>query len=146
MPNSVKINFAFNLTYSASGLLFHLITFPYVSRVLFADGVGIIQFYQSIINYVVLCSSLGIPLYAIREIARVRDNKVECSKIAIEIFILHVFLTIFGYFLIFGLASFIDKIHTHYFLFLLLSTHLFLNAIGAYWFFQGIEDFKYINK
>lgn len=127
-----------------SGLLFHLITFPYISRILHAGGIGQVQFFQSIINYVVLCTSLGIPLYAIREVAKVRDNQKECSKITIEIVILHSILTFIGYFIISILVFYVDKISSNSFLFILLSLHLLLNTIGVYWFYQGIEDFKYV--
>ena len=144
MPTSVKSNFLLNVIYSLSGILFHLITFPYVSRILMADGVGIVHFLQSIVNYVALCSSLGIPLYAIREIARVRDNIEACSRITVEILILHLILTILGYLAIFVLLCYVDQIHAHFSLFLLLSIHLMLNALGAYWFYQGVENFKYI--
>lgn len=144
MSSSIKKNFALNLINTLSGLLFPLITFPYASRILLADGIGKIQFLQSIVNYIGLCTALGIPLYAIREIARVRDNKVLCSKVAIEILILHSLLTLIGYVFVYILASTIAKVQVDASLFLLLSTNLFFTALGALWFYQGIEDFKYI--
>lgn len=144
MQSSVKLSFALNLTYTLSGLLFNLITFPYVSRILLAQGVGIIYFYQSIISYVTLCSALGIPLYAVREIARVRDNIALRNKITIEILLLHILLTFGGYVIIFVLAATVTKIQVNIPLFLLLSSNLFFTAIGTVWFYQGIEDFRYI--
>lgn len=144
MSAAMKANFLLNLAYNISGLLFHLITFPYVSRILFASGIGLIQFYQSIINYIILLSSLGIPLYAVREIAKVRDNKQLCSKVAVEILILHLFLTLLGYLIVFALLLSAERLWINASLFLLLSTHLLLNSIGAYWFYQGVEDFKFI--
>ena len=38
----------------------------------------------------------------------------------------------------------VPEIHAHIPLFLLLSLTIFFNAIGCEWFFQGIEEFKYI--
>ena len=61
MGKSIKINFVFNLINTVTSLLFPLITFPYVSRILLPEGIGIINFYQSIVQYIVLLSSLGIP-------------------------------------------------------------------------------------
>ena len=141
---SIKLNFVLNLVYTLSGLFFNLITFPYVSRVLLPQGVGIVCFYQSIITYIMLCTALGIPLYAVREIARIRKDATLCSKTTIEILLLHVLLTFIGYLVIFVLVSTVAKIQANIPLFLLLSAHLFLTAIGAVWFYQGIEDFKYI--
>lgn len=74
MAKSLKVNFVFNFANTIFGLLFPLITFPYISRVLLADGIGLVQFFQSIINYIALFCALGIPLYAVKEIARVKNN------------------------------------------------------------------------
>lgn len=74
MAKSIKANYLFNLINSASQLLFPLITFPYASRIMMADGIGQVNFFQSIISYISLFTCLGIPMYAIREVAKVRDN------------------------------------------------------------------------
>ena len=75
MPGSLKANYIFNLLNTVLGLLFPLITFPYAARVVMADGIGQVNFFSSIISYISLFTCLGIPMYAIREIARVRDDK-----------------------------------------------------------------------
>lgn len=144
MTSSIKRNFTLNLINTISGLLFPLVTFPYASRILLADGIGQVQFFQGIINYISLCTALGIPLYAIREIARVRNNKTLCSKTAVEILLLHSVLTLAGYAVVYVLTATVAKIQVDIPLFLLLSTNLFFTTIGAVWFYQGIEDFKYI--
>lgn len=142
--NSIKKNFILNLLNTITGLLFPLITFPYASRILMADGIGQVQFFQSIIDYISLCTALGIPLYAVREIARIRDNKVLRSKTTIEILLLHAILTLVGYVIVFILTETVGKIRIDAPLFFLLSTALFFNTIGVAWFYQAIEDFKYI--
>jgi O-antigen/teichoic acid export membrane protein len=109
-----------------------------------ADGIGQVQFFQSIIDYVSLCTALGIPLYAVREIARIRDNKELRSRTTIEILLLHAILTLVGYIVVFILAKTVAKIEIDASLFFLLSTTLFFNTIGVAWFYQAIEDFKYI--
>lgn len=144
MGQSIKNNFLLNLSTTITGLLFPLITFPYASRILMADGIGQVQFFQSIIDYVSLFTALGIPLYAVREIARIRDNKELRSRTTIEILLLHAILTLVGYIVVFILAKTVAKIEIDASLFFLLSTTLFFNTIGVAWFYQAIEDFKYI--
>ncbi len=144
MAKSIKENFIYNMIGTVSGFLFPMITFPYVSRVIMAEGIGQIQFYTSIINYVVLLTSLGIPLYATREIARVRDNIVDLSRTTTEIICLNLILNIIGYAAIFVMCFTIDEIMQNVPLFLLLSTSIVLTSIGCSWFFSGVEDFKYI--
>lgn len=144
MASSVKKNFALNLINTISGLLFPLITFPYASRILLAEGIGQVQFFQGIIGYIALCTALGIPMYAIREIARVRNDRELCSRTSVEILLLHSGLTLIGYVIVAVLVATVTQIQVDIPLFLLLSTNLFFTAIGATWFYQGIEDFKYI--
>ena len=98
MAKSVKVNFVFNLINTISGLLFPLITFPYASRVIMSEGIGQVNFYTSIINYIALFSCIGIPLYGIREIARVRDSQVDLSRTTVEILLLNLLLNVIGYF------------------------------------------------
>lgn len=144
MAKSVKVNYVFNLLNTVVGLLFPIITFPYVTRIIMADGLGRIQFLGSVINYITLLSALGIPLYAVREIARVRDDVVARNKTTIEILLLHLFLSLIGYVLVFILAFSVNKIYNDILLYLLLSLHIILNAIGVAWFYQAVEDFGYI--
>lgn len=143
MP-SVKTNIILNIANTVFGLLFPLITFPYVSRILMPEGIGIVQFYQSIINYIVLLCALGIPLYAVREIARYRDNEESRNKATVEILVLHAFLSFIGYIIVFILIITVKKIYADWPLFLLLSLSIFFNVIGVTWFYQAVEDFKYI--
>ena len=129
---------------TVSGFLFPMITFPFVARVIMAEGIGQVQFYNSIINYVVLLTSLGIPLYATREIARVRDNIAELSRTTTEIISLNLLLNILGYTAIFVMCFTINEVKQNIPLFLLLSTSIVLTTIGCPWFFSGVEDFKYV--
>lgn len=125
-------------------MLFPLITFPYVCRVIEADGIGQINFFQSIISYISLFTCLGIPMYAIREIARNRSDVVQMNRTAMEILLLHSMLTLVGYAIVAILCLTVPQIQVNIPLFLILSLTIFFTAIGCEWFYQGIEDFKYI--
>lgn len=144
MANSVKINYLFNLINSGSQLLFPLITFPYASRIMLADGIGHVSFFQSIISYISLFTCLGIPMYAIREVAKVRNNAVEMTRTTVEILLLHAFLSILGYVVVAVICMTVTQVQADIPLFLLLSTTIFFTAIGCEWFYQGIENFKYV--
>ena len=144
MAKSIKANYLFNLINSASQLLFPLITFPYASRIMMADGIGQVNFFQSISSYISLFTCLGIPMYAIREVAKVRDNPEKMTRITVEILLLHAFLTLLGYMAVAVICLTVTKVQTDIPLFLLLSATIFFTAIGCEWFYQGIEDFKYV--
>ena len=144
MAQSVKVNYILNLINTGTQMLFPLITFPYVCRVIEADGIGQINFFQSIISYISLFTCLGIPMYAIREIARDRSDVVQMNRTAMEILLLHSMLTLVGYAIVTILCLTVPQIQVNIPLFLILSLTIFFTAIGCEWFYQGIEDFKYI--
>lgn len=144
MAQSVKVNYILNLINTGTQMLFPLITFPYVCRVIEAGGIGQINFFQSIISYISLFTCLGIPMYAIREIARDRSDVVQMNRTAMEILLLHSMLTLVGYAIVAILCLTVPQIQVNIPLFLILSLTIFFTAIGCEWFYQGIEDFKYI--
>jgi O-antigen/teichoic acid export membrane protein len=108
------------------------------------EGIGIIDFQNSIINYIVLFTSLGIPFYGVREIAKYRDDILLRNKKTIEIGSLNFILCIFGYVLVFFIGKYVPKINGNICIFYVLSLSIIFTAIGLQWFYQAVEDFKYI--
>ena len=125
-------------------MLFPLITFPYACRVIEPEGIGQVNFFSSIIGYISLFTCLGIPMYAVREIARDRNDVVKMNRTAVEILLLHSLLSFAGYLIVAILCLTVPQIKVDIPLFLILSLTIFFTAIGCEWFYQGIEDFKYI--
>lgn len=144
MSKSVKANYILNLINTGTQILFPLITFPYACRVIEPDGIGQVNFFSSIIGYISLFTCLGIPMYAVREIARDRNDVVKMNRTAVEVFLLHTLLTVVGYLIVAVLCLTVPQVKVGVPLFLILSLTLFFKAIGCEWFYQGIEDFKYI--
>lgn len=143
MP-SVKGNIILNGINTVTGIIFPVITFPYAARVLLPDGIGAVNFLNSIVSYIVLLTSLGIPMYAVKEVAKYRDDKDKRDKITVEILILSTILCLIGYVAVWALAEFVPHIHAQSALFYILSLTIIFTGIGANWFYQGIEDFKFI--
>lgn len=144
MSQSVKTNYILNLINVGTQMLFPLLTFPYVCRILLPAQIGQVNFYNSIIGYISLFTCLGIPMYAVREIARDRDDIVKMNRTAIEVLLLHTLLTLFGYVAVAILCLTVPQIKENVPLFLILSITLIFTVIGCDWFYNGIEDFKYI--
>ena len=141
---SVKGNIVLNGINTITGILFPVITFPYAARVLMPEGIGAVNFLNSIIGYIVLLTSLGIPMYAVKEIAKYRDDKLPRDKITVEIILLSTILCLLGYVAVWLLAEFVPQIHQQASLFYILSLTIVFTSIGVNGFYQGIEDFKVI--
>lgn len=141
---SVKGNIILNGINTVTGIIFPVITFPYAARVLLPEGIGAVNFLNSIISYIVLLTSIGIPLYAVKEVAKYRDDIEKRDRITVEIIILSTILCLIGYIAVWALAKFVPQIHEQSALFYILSLSIVFTSIGVNWFYQGIEDFKFI--
>lgn len=141
---SVKKNILLNGINTLSGLLFPMVTFPYAARVLMPEGIGTINFLSSIVSYIVLFTSLGIPMYAVREVAKYRDDKARRDQITMEILILSLLLCLLGYVAVWALAEFVPQINRQASLFYVLSLIIVLDAVGVNLFYMGIENFAFI--
>ena len=141
---TIKGNIILNGINTLTGIIFPVITFPYAARVLLPDGIGAVNFLNSIISYIVLLTSLGIPMYAVKEISKYRDNSEVRDKVTIEIIVLSTILCLCGYIVVWILATFVPQINQQSALFYILSLTIIFNAIGVNWFYQAVEDFKFI--
>lgn len=141
---SIKFNFIMNAILTVSGVLFPLITFPYISRVLEADGVGKITFLTSIVSYFVLFSQLGIPTYGIRACARVRDDREKLTKTVQELFFINSIMTVLSYIALFLIYNSVERLREDSLLFLILSTAILLNQFGMEWLYKSLEKYTYI--
>ena len=125
------------------GLVFPLITFPYVTRVLGPEGVGRVNYSQSIIGYFAILSSFGIGTYAIREVAKVRDNRYLASKLSLELLSINLITTLIAYF-VFFLVIEIPVFEDYRSLLYLFSVSLVLTTLGMDWLYVANEDYIYI--
>ena len=116
-----------------------LITTPYVSKTLGSEMIGIYSYTLSIATYFVLFGTLGIAIYAQREIAYVQDDKKKISMIFWEVIILR-FITMTISAIVYYITMINGKQYQVYYKLLLLE--LLSYCIDISWLFQGLEEFK----
>lgn len=142
--SSIKKNFAFNIILSVTQVLFPLITFSYVARVISPVGIGTVSFVESICRYAILIAALGIPVYGVREVAKLKEDKVELSKLCSELLTIH-FLSTLLISIIYMITVFSSaKLNHNLNYYLLGLLMVFSNIFIMEWYFQGIGDFKFI--
>lgn len=141
---SLIYNVFFNFVYTGLNLLFPLITAPYVSRVLGASNLGQVNFAATIVSWFVLFATYGTATYGVREIAKARDDKEKLSSIFSELVIINAILSfvvvVIYFFAIFNISTFYDELH----LYLIMALSIVLNMFAIDWYFQGIEEYRYI--
>ena len=142
--HSVKYNFIMNAILTVAGIIFPLITFPYISRVLLVEGRGKVAFATSVVTYFTMFASLGIPTYGVRACAIVRDNKEKLSKTVQELLIISGGTTLLTY-IVFGISLFvIPEFAQERTLLLIVGLGIGLNTIGVQWLYNALEQYSYI--
>ena len=94
---SIKVNFFMNALLTMSSVVFPLITSSHVARVLGPNGTGIVDFVYPMVMYFSMIAQLGIPTYGIRICAKVRDDKVELSRVVQELLIINMITCALAY-------------------------------------------------
>lgn len=134
---SIKKNYLFNVCYQVLLLITPLITTPYISRTLGANGIGQYSFTSSIVSYFTLFAALGTGTYGQREIAYCQDDREKRSQVFGEILWLRTVMT-----LICSLPYLILIIEQEFSMMYLIQYLTLLNVcFDISWFFQGIEEF-----
>ena len=133
-------NYIYNVIYQILTLVLPLITTPYISRVIGADGIGSYSFTQSIVSYFALFGVVGLNVYGQREIAYYQNDKKKRSEIfkeLISIRVITVGISMLVY--LFFVMSCQDEYKILYYI---QCVTLVEAMIDISWFFQGMEDFK----
>lgn len=141
---NVMSNAMLNMVKQACTIVFPLITFPYVSRVLGVENYGKVLFVNSIISYVALFACLGISTYAVREGAQIRGDCKKISEFVNEVFSINICSTIISLLALITVTLSFDKINGYKNLISIYALSVVLTAIGSDWVNLIFEDFRYI--
>lgn len=141
---SVKFNFVMNSILTASSMLFPLITYPYVSRVLQPQGIGSVSFANSVVTYFSMFAQLGIPTYGIRACAKVRDDKEMLSRTVQEILLINMITCIIVYIAFACSLVLIPTFRQEKVLYIVMGSLILFNTIGVEWLYKSLEQYSYI--
>lgn len=141
--NKLDNNIFLNFIYTVSNLLFPFITFPYVSKILGPQKIGMINYAEAVVIYFTLIASLGINLYATRECAKIRNNKKELSMLVQEIFLINLSSTVISYLLLIPVLS-ATFLLPYKELIIVYSFMIGFTSLGLEWLYAAVEDFEYI--
>lgn len=119
-------------------------TYPYVSRVLGVSNIGVCNFVDSIINYFILFSMLGVGSYGVREIARCKDNVEKRNDVFSNLIIINAIMTIFSVGLLMICTYSMTRLLPYRDFLGIGVIKVIFNLFLIEWFFQGIQQFKYI--
>ncbi|BBM16974.1 flippase [Enterococcus avium] len=141
---SIKKNIFLNTARTLLNVIFPLITFPYIARILSPKNIGIYDFSRSINGYFILIAGLGITQYAVREGAFLRNDKKKLEEFSSEIFSINLLSSIVSYLFLFITLFFSSYLKDYQNIILIFSLQILFNTVSVEWLYTIHEDFFYI--
>lgn len=142
---SLTRNALLNSMKTVMSLIFPLITFPYVSRVLGAANIGKINYSLSIVSYFALFAALGISNYAIREGAKIKRDQESLTRFARQIFTINLVSSGIAYLAFLIVVFALPDLHAYWVLLFIQSLTIGFTTIGVDWLYSIFEDYFYLS-
>lgn len=137
-----------NMSYMTILQIFYLvaplITYPYLIRILGRDLYGIILTAQMLVSYASVIIDFGSNSVCAKFISINRESKEIMSEVVSSVLVIRIILWVLC-FVLYSIIVFSFPIYSNYYLVFLLSYGITINDIlFPQFFFQGIENMKYI--
>ncbi|MCY2687771.1 oligosaccharide flippase family protein [Salinimicrobium sp. TH3] len=125
-------------------MILPLLTLPYLVRILGVETFGLLNFSLAVVMFLNILVSFGFELSATRDISVNRDQKEKVTRIFSAVMLIKLILLIISFVLLCALLFTFEKFGEHYLLYLVTYGVVVGNFLFPAWFFQGMEDMKYI--
>ncbi|MCD5481047.1 flippase [Lactobacillus delbrueckii subsp. bulgaricus] len=129
---------------SVLNIIFPIITFPYVSRILSVGELGKYNWSNSFVSYFWLIAGLGIATYAVREGAKLRNNRKRISEFASQVFSINILSTVASYVLLLLCILIFPKVQSYSACIYVFSIQIVFTTLGTEWIYSIFEEYTYI--
>lgn len=141
MASELKNKFVYQLLLSATQVLLPLVSYPYIARILGPANLGKVNYVDFIAQVSMIVAAFGIPFYAVREIAKLRDDAVKRTAFIQEMAILHsIFALLIA--VIYVLLTY-QQWQQSKALYLFALANILLSSFTFEWYLQGTEAFSF---
>lgn len=143
MSKSIKKNFVFNMLLTVGNVFAPLLTFPYVSRILNPEGLGMTNYANSVVSYLVFLACFGVNTYGLKEGAKYRNSPEKMSKFCQEMICINLVTTSVAILLLVVIGCI--PIHKSYILLLVIyGFQIISSTFSMNWYMAAIEEFEYV--
>lgn len=140
----VILNFI-NLAFvQAANLLLPLITIPYVIRTVGFENFGLVAFATSIVNYFSVFINYGFNLTATKAVSQNRNDSHYLNKLFCTVTYSKVLLSFTSILIFLVLSILIVSIKNNFYVYLYLLLSIIFTNLSPDWFFQGIQQLKFL--
>ncbi len=127
-----------------SNYLFPLISLPYLVRVLGPEKFGLVNFAAAFVAYFSVVTDYGFNISATQQVSINREEKEIVSRIFSSVYFTRLLLFLVSAFVFSILLFSFNKFQTESEVFLFSFSIVLGTTLSLSWFFQGMEEMKYI--
>ena len=138
---TIGINAFMSILNSVMSILFPLITFPYITRIFGVEDLGKYNFAKNFVDIFCTLAFLGIPTYAIREGAKIRDDKEKIDNLLSELFTIGLYSCIIISFFTITISFSVSALQKYAVLISIFTMIIPFKMMGQEWIYNIYEDF-----
>jgi len=136
---SLRRNYLFGGIQAVVGAVFPLVMLAYSARILGPESLGKYYFANSLAAYFLFAACLGIPIYGIREIAKVRSNPEGIREVFRELFLINLISSSVIWAIYLTLVMVVPQFRAEGMLFGIVGIVILNNALSLDYLYMGLE-------
>lgn len=140
----IKKNILYTSILTSSNYIFPLIVYPYVSRVLGVTNIGLCNFIDSVINYFIMFSMMGLSIVGTRQIAANRSNQNHINSVFSSLITLNLIFSGIAIIVLVIATLTVKDLYAHKDMMIYGGVKVLSNILLIEWLYRGIENFKFI--
>ena len=145
IKSKLSSNIIFRYFLTIAKIVFPLLTFPYLTRVLSVESYGMVSYVRATIIYMQLFVEFGFGLSAVKDIARLQGDKRRIGIITGNVIVGKLFLCVIAGGILFGLCFTIPLLYQN-FLYTFLSFIVVIQSVFLLdYLFRGIEEMQLVS-
>lgn len=144
--SSLISNFFSLVILQGANYIFPLLTVPYLFRTLGVETFGLVNFATAFTQYFLIFTDFGFDLSATKYIAANRDNEHKRNSYFVNVLLSKFFLFFTGFIILLVIVFSFERFYVNKELYLLSYGSVLGTVLLPTWFFQGMEQMKYITK
>ncbi len=144
MAKSISRNAIFNAILNLFNIIFPALVIPVVSRAIGNELYGYMGYGDSLNTYFLIFASFGVYTYGLREMSRVRDDKVRLKQTFTSLFVLTTVTNILATiaYMIFVVVFYKDQ--PYFYTCIIMGLNLAINIFYVEWVNQALENYHFI--
>lgn len=146
LNSSLVSNFFSLLILQGSNYLFPLLTIPYLYSNIGLEKFGLINFATAFVQYFAVFTDFGFNLSATKYISENREDKKNISLYFNSVIVTKILLFLIGLLFLLVIINLFDKFSSNKYIYILSYGSVLGSVLLPTWFFQGMEQMRYITR